>query len=71
MIGVVLALASVLVLPAAAGATPLLFVQQADGGTLEQTAASTFRLTLRGVAPSVAAFADRPGRTATAERAGT
>lgn len=71
LIGVVLALASVLVLPAAAGATPLLFVQQADGGTLEQTAASTFRLTLRGVAPSVAAFADRPGRTATAERAGT
>lgn len=69
LVGVVLALA--LVLPAAAGATPLLFVQQADGGTLEKTGGSTYRLTLRGVAPSVAAFADRPGRTATSERAST
>lgn len=66
-----LALLVVLALPAAAGATPLLFVQQADGGTLEKTGASTYRLTLRGVAPSVAAFADRPGRTATSERAST
>lgn len=67
----VLALLVVLALPAAAGATPLLFVQQTDGGTLEKTGASTYRLTLRGVAPSVAAFADRPGRTATSERAST
>lgn len=71
LIGVVLAFGLVPALPAAAGATPLLFVQQTDGGTLEKTGGSTYRLTLRGVAPSVAAFADRPGRTATSERAST
>ncbi|MBJ7331081.1 MAG: hypothetical protein JHC95_14380 [Solirubrobacteraceae bacterium] len=67
LIGVVLAL----LVPASAGAAPLLFVQQTDGGTLQKTGDATYRLTLRGVAPSVSTFADRPGRTAGSERAAT
>lgn len=66
-------LAACLLLPGSAAAAPsssLLFVQQADGGTLRQTGASTYRLTLRGVGPSVASFEDRPGRSAGSERAG-
>jgi hypothetical protein len=53
----------------ASAATSLLFVQQTDGGTLTKTGASTFRLTLRGVAPSVTTFTDRPARAAGAEPA--
>lgn len=72
-----LAAAILLVAGLAAGAAPagaatpsLLFVQQAGGGTLKK-AGSSYRLTLRGVAPSVASFTDRPGRTAGSERAST
>jgi hypothetical protein len=53
----------------ARAASSLLFVQQTDGGSLQRTGASTFRLTLRGVAPSVATFADRPARSAASEPA--
>lgn len=57
--------------PPGAAASSLLFVQQTDGGTLKKTGTSTYRLTLRGVSPSVASFEDRPGRSAGSERAGT
>lgn len=63
-------LALLMVAPAsahAATAPSLLFVQQASSGTLDRTGKSTYRLTLRDVAPSVASFTDRPNRQAASE----
>jgi hypothetical protein len=57
---------------AADAATPpasLLFVQETDSGTLDKVGASTYRLTLRGVSPSLTSFTDRPARAAGTERA--
>jgi len=54
---------------AKAASPSLLFVQQTDGGTLHRTGAGTYRLTLRGVAPSLTTFTDRPARAAGSESA--
>lgn len=63
------ALCLLLAAPASAATTSpsLLFVQQADGGTLHRIGKGVYRLTFRGVSRRVSSFSDRPGRTASVE----